>query len=565
MAAKVGRQLHFLDLLAQRLLDKGQKALHFLGLFLGFLLFLLGLEAQILGGHVAELLFHVGHQGLGDELVHILGKQQHVVALLIQCLDLRQLGKPLPALAGGKVDLLLTLRHGVHILLEGNQLTLFVAVEQQQILTGVLVSAVVGHGAVFQLAAEGGVELLVLLPVVFQHGFQFGLDLLLNVPGDDGQLTVVLQHFPADVQGQILTVHNAPDEAEVLGQQILAVLHDHHAGGVELQAPLIVLGVEVVGSLGGDIQQSLEADAALGAGVNHPQRLVVIKELFPIESLVLLVGDILLGSLPDGHHGVEGLQFGVLLVLGGLVFLLLALDLHGFLLRLLHGAGLGDQHLDGVADIVGILADQGADFVLLQILGVFVLVGVGLQGHDDVGAGGILGRFLNGVAVGAVGDPLPGLVLPVLFGDHGDGGGDHKGGVEAYAKLTDDVDILIFLHGLLEAQRAGLGDGAQVLLHFFLGHTDAVVGNRQHPILGIPGDGDGELIPIDAHLVIGEGGVGQLVDGVGGVGDDFPQENLPVGVDGVDHEIQQTLGLGFELLFFHLNCTSFNVFSTLSV
>ena len=90
--------------------------------------------------------------------------------------------------------------------------------------------------------------------------------------------------------------------------------------------------------------------------------------------------------------------------------------------------------------------------------------------------------------------------------------------------------VLIFLHGLLEAQRAGLGDGAQILFHFFLGHTDTVVGNRQNPVLGIPGDGDGELVPVDAHFVIGEGGVGQLVDGVGGVGDDLPQENLPVGL-----------------------------------
>ena len=84
-----------------------------------------------------------------------------------------------------------------------------------------------------------------------QQILQLTLDLLLNAPGNDAQLTVVLEHFPADVQGQILTVHNAPDEAEVLGQQILTVLHDHHAGGVQLQSPLEVLGVEVEGRLGG--------------------------------------------------------------------------------------------------------------------------------------------------------------------------------------------------------------------------------------------------------------------------------------------------------------------------
>ena len=128
------------------------------------------------------------------------------------------------------------------------------AVEQQQILGRFLVRAVVGDGAVLQLTAKGGVEFLVLLPVVFQHGFQLGLDLLLDVPGNDGQLAVVLEHFTADVQGQILAVHNAPDEAEVLGQQIFAVLHDHHAAGIQLQATLEILGVEIIGGLGGDIQ-----------------------------------------------------------------------------------------------------------------------------------------------------------------------------------------------------------------------------------------------------------------------------------------------------------------------
>ena len=51
--------------------------------------------------------------------------------------------------------------------------------------------------------------------------------------------------------------------------------------------------------------------------------------------------------------------------------------------------------------------------------------------------------------------------------------------------------------------------------------------------------------------IIGQGSVGQLVDGVAGVGDDLPQEDLLVGVDGIDHQVQQSLGLGFKLLFAH--------------
>ena len=426
------------------------------------------------------------------------------------------------------------------------------AVEQQQILRRFLVCAVVGDGAVLQLTAKGGVEFLVLLPVVFQHGFQLGFDLLLDVPGDDGQLAVVLEHFTADVQGQVLTVHHAADETEMLGQQILAVVHDQHAAAVQLQSTLVILGVEIVGRFAGDIQQRLEGNVALHVVVDGAQGLIVVEELVPVEGLVLFLGNVLLVPLPDGHHGVQGLHLGVGLVLGRLILLALGV----LVLRLLHGTGLGDLHLDRVADIVGILADQAADFVFFQILGVFFVLGIGLQGHDDVRSGSVLFRLLNGIAVRPIRDPLPCLVLAVLLGDNGDGGSHHKGGIKTDTELTDDIDVLVLLHGLLEAQRAGFGDGTEILDHFLFGHADAVIGNGQGAVFGVTGDGDGEFIPVDAHLVVGQRRIGQLIDGVGGVGDDLTKENLLVGINGVDHQVKKTLRLCFELLLFHNQYTS---------
>ena len=174
--------------------------------------------------------------------------------------------------------------------------------------------------------------------------------------------------------------------------------------------------------------------------MDHPQRLIVVVELIPVEGVILLLGDILLVLLPDGHHGVQCHHFGIGFILG--------LILGGILLL----PGLLHLHADGVADVVGILGDQIPDLILLQILAVAILLGVGLQDHDYIGAGVLPLRFLDGVAVGAVGHPLIGLVGTVLSGDHGDFAGHHKGGVEAHAELADDVDILVlFLHGLLEA------------------------------------------------------------------------------------------------------------------
>ena len=175
----------------------------------------------------------------------------------LSSLQLGQLGQALAALAGGVVDVRLALGHGVRVLLEGHQLALLAGPEQHQVLQQVLVRAVLGHQAVLQVAAEGGEELLVLLPVVFQQLLQLGLDPLLQVGGDELQLPVMLEHLTGDVQAQVLGIHNALDEAEVLRQQVLAVLHDQHAGGVELQPLLVLLGVEVVGRRAGIYSSAL--------------------------------------------------------------------------------------------------------------------------------------------------------------------------------------------------------------------------------------------------------------------------------------------------------------------
>ena len=273
--------------------------------------------------------------------------------------------------------------------------------------------------------------------------------------------------------------------------------------------------------------------------MNPGQGLVVVEELLPVEGIILLLGHVLLCPLPQGDHGVQGLHLGIGLIL--------RLVLRGTLLH----PGLGDLHADGIADIVGILADQATQTVLFQKFRVIVLLGVLFQGHNNVGAGLCLGTLRNGVAVSAVGDPLPAGLLAVLAGDDGDGGSHHEGRVEANTKLADDVDVLLLFHSLLEAQGAGLGDGAQVLFHVLSGHADAVVGNGQDPVFCIRGNGDGKLIPIQAHLVIGQGSISQLVNGIRGVGDNFPKEDLPMGINRVDHQIQQPLGFCFELLFSH--------------
>ena len=120
-------------------------------------------------------------------------------------------------------------------------------VEQQQVLEHILVHAVVSINAVLQLNAEALEELFVGFPVFGHKLLQFALNLLFQTLGDELQLMVVLEHFTGDVQGQIFAVHQAPNEVEVVRQQIRALVHNQHAAGVELKALFVILSIVVVG------------------------------------------------------------------------------------------------------------------------------------------------------------------------------------------------------------------------------------------------------------------------------------------------------------------------------
>ena len=528
-------------LVPQGLLDEGEGVL-------GLLVRLLGLghvlQAQIPVHSGAELLVLVLPQDLHQELVRLVGEVEDLDVPLPEQLRLGQVVHGRRVLPGGVVDVLLVLLHPVHVLAQGDHLLLRGGVEQQKVLEQLPLGAVVVQAPYLQLAAEVLEELLIALPVLLQQPLQLGLDLLLDVVGDELQLPVVLEQLPGDVQAQVRGVHNAPDEAEVLPDEVRALVHDEHAGGVELEPPLIVGGVVVEGRPGGDEEQGLVADLALGGDGDDGLGRGEVHELLLVELLILLLRHVALPALPDGHHAVEGLLLLVRLIL-----------------RLVLGAvrllpGLGDLHADGPADVVGVLLHQIAEGVLLEELAVIDLLPVGLDVHDDVGAHGLLLAGGDGVAVGPVALPAEGLVAAVLPGNHGDLVGDHEGGVEAHAELADDVHVrrLRLFHLLAELESAAGGDDSQVVLQVALVHADAVVADGEDPGLRVRLDVDEEVLPLHPHILVGEGLIAQLVDGVAGVGDDLTEKDLLVGVNGVDHQVQQPLGLRLEFSLCHCFC-----------
>ena len=266
-----------------------------------------------------------------------------------------------------------------------------------------------------------------------------------------------------------------------------------------------------------------------------------------VELGILLVGDLGAALLPDGGHRVDGLELGVVLPLR----LVVVAGVGGALLL----AALGHEHLDGVAHVVAVAADELAELPLAEELVVVGLVGVLLEGHDDGGAagraiGGVIGGDrLDRVALDAVGGPAEALVRAPGAADDGDLARDHEGGVEAHAEAADDVDgVTLGLGvGLLEGLGAGVGDGAEVLLELGLGHADAVVGDGDGAVVLVKGHVDGEVGLVDLHRRVREALEVELVDRVRRVGDELAQEDLAVGVDGVDHEVEQLLALCLEL------------------
>ena len=152
----------------------------------------------------------------------------------------------------------------------------------------------------------------------------------------------------------------------------------------------------------------------------------------------------------------------------------------------------------------------------------------------------------------AVRRPAPGLVGPGAARVDHDLVGDHEGGIKADAELADNGGG--FLARVLgrklvqEGLGAGAGDGAEPAGQVLAGHADAVVREGQRLGVGIDRDLDRERSAVLDELGLGDRLVAQLLAGVGGVGDELADEDLAVGIDRMDHQMQQARNIGLEAL-----------------
>ena len=80
---------------------------------------------------------------------------------------------------------------------------------------------------------------------------------------------------------------------------------------------------------------------------------------------------------------------------------------------------------------------------------------------------------------------------------------------------------------------SGLGDGAKVVDHVGLGHTDTGVPDTEKFVLLVGTDTDVKLLFGVENGGVGQGRVTDFVESIRTVGDQFPQEDLLIGVEGV--------------------------------
>ena len=258
---------------------------------------------------------------------------------------------------------------------------------------------------------------------------------------------------------------------------------------------------------------------SLGAVVDRQRRLVELAGRAAVEVGVFLGLD--LGARLGPQRGAVG-------------------DFGGLGAWLVHD---GDRH----RNVAGLIADDP-----LQLEALDVVLGAVHQLQHHAGAARrrcVRGDWHQRERAFAVGRPQPRLVRSGAAGEHIDPLGDHEGRIEAHSELTDQRRTAAALRGLdslHERPGARAGDGAQRLHHFVPAHADAVVLDRDLLLVGVDGDRDAQLWVIAQQGRVGDRLVAQLLAGIGGVGDQLAQEDVPVGIDRVHHHVEQLGDVGLE-------------------
>merc|ERR1719506_1165031 len=550
---------HLLGLVAEDLLHELTEILTGGLLLLEVLLLVLGLlEVEALLSDSDKLLAIVLLELLHAVLIDRVGHEDHLVSLLLKLFnEWSRLDGGL-GFTGDVIDVLLLLFHTCNVVFEGSHLVTRLGGEVTEKLSelgavlGVLVDTEL------EVLAELLVELVEVLGVLgdLVEALEGLLDKVLL---DDLEDLGTLEHLSGNVKRKVLGVDNTLDEGKELWDEVLTGVGDEDTADVELDVALLLGWLELVEwSPLWHEDHGLELKLALDGEVLDGEVVLPVVADVLVEGGVLLLGDLVRVAHPEWLLLVHELPL-VSDLLDGLLLLLLLLVLIDLLnlwlvviailvliLILIVGdlllGGLLDPEGDRVVDELGVLLDELLDAFLVEVLLLVIL-----EVEDDLGTAGEVLVRIWGDGEGAASGRLPDvLLIVVVLGVHGDGVSDEEGGVETDTELTNHGDISASLDGLHEGLGAGLGDGSKVVDHVRLGHTDTGVGKGEGVVRFVASDVDEEVLLGLEELRVGKALVTDLVESIGGVGDELTKEDLLVGVERVDDQRHQLVDLSLE-------------------
>lgn len=92
-----------------------------------------------------------------------------------------------------------------------------------------------------------------------------------------------------------------------------------------------------------------------------------------------------------------------------------------------------------------------------------------------------------------------------------------------------------------------MSDGTEVLLHLLAGHADTVIGNGQRARVLVERNSNSQVAGVELDIGVGQALEVELVHGIRRIGDQLAKEDLLVGIDRVDHEVEQLFALRLKL------------------
>ena len=249
-----------LELLLQELHQLGELLPRRLELIRGILVL------EVVPVHRLEVLLLVLEHRLHHPVVDGIGHEEHVPPLGAEVLQNRGVGDRLALVAGEEIDVLLTLRHRRHILGQRDppaRLGVHRLVEHQ--ILEFLGVGEVGVKPLLQYLSELQKELLIGRAIGLKKFFElaenFAGHRLFDAPDD----RVLLQYLARNVERQIARIDHPADEAQIIRQQLLALVGDEDPLHIELKSLLLkVRHQQIERGLFGQEQQRCELVASLG-------------------------------------------------------------------------------------------------------------------------------------------------------------------------------------------------------------------------------------------------------------------------------------------------------------